>query len=139
MEKLIGREQEKNILYEAANSADAELIAVYGRRRVGKTFLIREVYKDRIIFELSGIHGAKFNDQLENFNLSLQKTTGSALAKPTSWIKAFDILKQFLETRIQRQKSVVFLMNFRGCIAKSPAFSLPSNISGIHGPPGSLV
>ena len=72
MEKLIGREQEKSILHEAINSADAELVAVYGRRRVGKTFLIREVYKDRIIFELSGIHGAKFNDQLENFNLLLQ-------------------------------------------------------------------
>jgi uncharacterized protein len=112
MEKLIGRDQEKNILHEAVNSADAELIAVYGRRRVGKTFLIREVYKDRIIFELSGIHGAKFNDQLENFSLSLRKTTGNAFVKPNSWIKAFDMLQQFLERQIQRQKSVVFFDEF---------------------------
>ncbi len=46
MEKLIGRDAEKKILMEALQS-EAELIAIYGRRRVGKTFLIRSVFKEQ--------------------------------------------------------------------------------------------
>jgi AAA+ ATPase superfamily predicted ATPase len=100
MEKLIGREAEKNILENALTSKEAELIAVYGRRRVGKTFLIRAVYADHLRFELSGIHKAKLNEQLQNFSLSLQRAADSALAfaVPKNWISAFDMLQQFLAT-----------------------------------------
>lgn len=54
--KLIGRIPETQILLNALKSKRPELIAVYGRRRVGKTFLIRSVYKKDILFEYSGIH-----------------------------------------------------------------------------------
>ena len=55
MSKVIGRKTEINTLQLAINSGKSELIAIYGRRRVGKTFLIRETYKREMIFEVSGI------------------------------------------------------------------------------------
>ena len=56
METIIGREEEKKLLTAAINSADAELIAVYGRRRIGKTFLVRNHYYNNLVFEFTGIH-----------------------------------------------------------------------------------
>lgn len=114
MEKLVGREIETKILNAALLSKEAELIAVYGRRRVGKTFLIRSVYKDRLVFEISGIHKAKLSDQLENFSLALKKASGNTIAPaiPGNWIKAFDVLQQHLATKLNKQKLVVFFDEF---------------------------
>jgi hypothetical protein len=55
MKNLIGRENEIQILTDALQSNQAELIAVYGRRRVGKTYLIRQFYADRMLFEFTGM------------------------------------------------------------------------------------
>ena len=71
MRKLIGRKEEITVLERALSSDRPELIVVSGRRRVGKTFLIREVYKDYIQFEFSGIHNVSFRDQLKNFHFEL--------------------------------------------------------------------
>lgn len=56
MRGLIGQASEKEKLKNALKSDKAELIAIYGRRRVGKTFLVRQTYKDSIQFELTGLH-----------------------------------------------------------------------------------
>ena len=114
MEKLIGRETERKILKETLASAQAELVAIYGRRRVGKTFLIRSVYEQQIIFELSGIHEAKLSVQLENFSLSLQRSSGSLVpvAVPKNWLQAFAILQQYLSGKLGQKKAVVFIDEF---------------------------
>ncbi len=114
MDKLIGRQEEKKILANALSSPEAELIAVYGRRRVGKTYLIRNVYKERIIFEMTGIHEAKLAEQLQNLSLSLQNAMSSAVppAIPDNWITAFDFLRKYLSTKLSSQKSVVFFDEF---------------------------
>jgi len=72
MEKLIGRESEKKILLDVLQSEDSQLMAVIGRRRVGKTFLVRNVYKKQIIFEFSGEHTSNLKTQLLNFSLALK-------------------------------------------------------------------
>jgi len=64
---LIGRKEEQRILRKALESGEAEMVAVIGRRRVGKTFLINEVYKERIMFEVTGIQNAPRPEQLGNF------------------------------------------------------------------------
>lgn len=114
MDNLIGRHAEKKLLQNALSSPEAELIAVYGRRRVGKTFLIRMVYHDRLIFEFTGIHEAKFVDQLLNFSQSLQKAMGSSipLAPPENWLTAFNYLQQYLATKLGTKKSVIFFDEF---------------------------
>lgn len=64
MRKLVGRKAEKKILLNALESNRPELIVVYGRRRIGKTYLIREVYKNHILFEFSGMHKVSLGKQL---------------------------------------------------------------------------
>ncbi|TCS90216.1 hypothetical protein EDD80_101415 [Anseongella ginsenosidimutans] len=70
-EKLIGRSSEIAQLKEALASNEAELIAIYGRRRVGKTFLVRNVYKSELIFEMTGLQYASIRDQLRIFSRDL--------------------------------------------------------------------
>ncbi|NJN77744.1 MAG: ATP-binding protein [Saprospiraceae bacterium] len=70
-EVLIGRENERQILEKALVSPKAELISVIGRRRVGKTFLIKSVYGIQLDFEVTGIQFATREEQFRNFMLRL--------------------------------------------------------------------
>jgi len=114
MEKLIGRDHEKKMLLEALASREAELVAVYGRRRVGKTFLIRQVYRDQIIYEFSGVHNAAVKEQLENFRNAISLTFNSPIlpAVPKSWTEAFLLLVQLLTPQLKKQKTVIFFDEF---------------------------
>ena len=108
MGKLIGRESEKTTLLNALNSDRPELIAVYGRRRIGKTFLIRQVYKNAIKFEFSGIHKASLKQQLYNFHLTL-KSKNTRFNKPPNWIEAFFQLSQYFDKHTSKKKKVLFI------------------------------
>lgn len=77
MEKVIGREEEKKLFQEALKSKVPELIAVYGRRRVGKTFLIRQALQKEIVFEFTGTKEANLGQQLANFIKILGKVAGN--------------------------------------------------------------
>ncbi|GAB3012499.1 ATP-binding protein [Niabella terrae] len=109
METIIGREEEKKILSDALQSKDAELIAVYGRRRIGKTFLIHNHYDKHIRFELTGVHEARLKDQLHNFSLALQTSMAIpvAPADPTNWIDAFSLLSDHLKTLLKKEPVVI--------------------------------
>lgn len=113
METIIGREEEKKILSDALQSRDAELIAVYGRRRIGKTFLIRNHYDKHIRFELTGVHEASLKDQLHNFSLALQTSMAIpvAPADPNNWIDAFSLLSDLLKTLLKKEQPVVILFD----------------------------
>ena len=114
MEPLIGRTEEKKILENALSNPGAELIAVYGRRRVGKTFLIKSVFEKQLSFEFSGVHNANKKEQLEGFSVALQKALKSPikLAIPESWIAAFQLLENYLEPIIKKKRAVVFFDEF---------------------------
>lgn len=110
--RLVARWGERSTLDEALRSPDAELIAVYGRRRVGKTFLIRQVYAKETCFELVGIHEADLGTQLRAFAAALGRAT-AAVALPTAprdWHAAFAQLGALLAARFKRRKGkqVVF-------------------------------
>lgn len=113
-EKIIGRKNETAILTKALRSPDPEFIAVYGRRRVGKTFLVREFFEDNICFEMVGVHQASLKEQLKNFAHSLKDAIGMGILPqaPDSWVDAFSMLEQFLESLTLNQKTgkrVVFI------------------------------
>lgn len=112
--KIAGRITEQKILAGRLASLEPELIAIYGRRRVGKTYLVRTFCKDKIVFEFSGIHGAKMKTQLENFSQTLQLSTKSAvaLAIPANWLQAFVMLDSFLDTLPSERPSVIFFDEF---------------------------
>jgi uncharacterized protein len=108
---MIGRQQEQVILNEALTSKKSELIAIYGRRRVGKTFLIREHYAKQKIFENSGLFKATLKEQLANFTASLNLASPSnfELKTPTSWFQAFEMLKSLIINHKVKTKKVIFL------------------------------
>ncbi|MFN0203116.1 MAG: AAA family ATPase [Bacteroidia bacterium] len=114
MENLIGREAEIQLLQTVLNSSQAELLAVYGRRRVGKTYLIRKVYEKELIFEFAGLNQEKLPRQLENFALSISTAFDLPIeiAIPTNWLKAFRVLIKFLEPCLMQGKKVVFFDEF---------------------------
>ena len=74
---LVGRRAERALLGEAMRSAEPELVAVYGRRRIGKTFLIREFFGEAIAFELTGSHAGDMKSQLDAFTTALGRATGT--------------------------------------------------------------
>ena len=112
--EIIGREAELRILDQAQSSTKSEFIAVYGRRRIGKTFLIKEYFGEQICFELIGVHNATLSQQLNNFAISLGKAIGLDIQpqKPTTWQEAFLQLERFLNASAQKEKAgkkVVFM------------------------------
>lgn len=111
---VIGREAEKKELQRIESSKEAELVAVYGRRRVGKTFLIRNGFTKPLSFELTGMHQASHKEQLENFAAALSNAYGTGLpvAPPASWLEAFRMLKNYLEPLIRKSRTVIFIDEF---------------------------
>ena len=111
---IIGRIEEQNVLQSALKSPDPEFIAVYGRRRVGKTFLVSNFFKNHIRFEITGIHNADKREQLENFSIALGKAVGLGIRpqQPSSWFEAFRQLEQYLSSLPSGKKGnkkVVFI------------------------------
>jgi AAA+ ATPase superfamily predicted ATPase len=106
----VGRSEEQAILAKILKGSEPEFLALYGRRRVGKTFLIREFFRDAIRFELTGIHDAPRTLQLRNFSEQLGRATGSRirLETPADWYAAFGQLTVFLESLDTSHRHVVF-------------------------------
>lgn len=123
MKKIIGREQEINKLNEIKDKKDASLIAIYGRRRIGKTFLIRNYFKDEIIFEITGLYKGTPKDQLENFRNELDKNFNFLETKKiNTWLAAFQVLENVIKSNELKKKRVVFIDEFPWIASKGSKF-----------------
>lgn len=132
---LIGRKPERAVLEEALRSGEAEMVAIVGRRRVGKTFLVEQVYGARIVFELTGSQRASLKQLLGNFRSQLTHAAGAEFRfePPGDWYSAFQMLRQFLQSRLGDENWCCFLTNFHGWRIPNPGFWKPSAIFGIVG------
>ncbi len=114
--EILGRVLEKNRLTDTLNSHRSELVAVYGRRRIGKTYLIREFFSERIIFSFIGLSDESKSKQIKNFVLKLHEYTDSKFKNeplPTDWLEAFSLLKRYLKTiKETKKKKVLFIDEF---------------------------
>ncbi len=104
---IIGRKPEQKELLDAANSEYSKFVAVYGRRRVGKTFLIRETFNYSFTFQHTGLARGKMKDQLLSFRASLQKVSGKKYKQFKSWYEAFFALEEWLGS-LPKGKKIVF-------------------------------
>ena len=105
---LIGREKEQALLRQMLASDESEFVAVYGRRRVGKTYLVRETLYDHMVFQHTGLHDVKKPGQLKEFSRSLQLAGMAKVPRMKDWFDAFFALEQFLQNRPEGKK-VVFI------------------------------
>lgn len=104
---IIGRKQERQELLSAANDEYSKFVAVYGRRRVGKTFLIRETFNYSFTFQHTGLAHGKMKDQLLGFRVSLQNASGKKYRQFKNWYDAFFALEEWL-TSLPDGKKIVF-------------------------------
>lgn len=111
--KIIGRKKELALLNEIFHSKEAEFLAIYGRRRVGKTFLIREFFSNKGIYlEVTGQKEGSLQEQLKNFSLHLIKIFSKedvSFNTPKTWKEAFERLTQLLEKQSKKKKYIIFL------------------------------
>lgn len=108
-QKLIGRIAELRSLRSYLDSERSEFVAVYGRRRVGKTFLVRKAVDDKFAFFVTGMYKATKSEQLTNFAIALQKYSGAGgLSVQKNWILAFYELTKYLES-LPDGKKVIFI------------------------------
>ena len=105
---MIGRNSEVEALREAVSADRSRFVVVYGRRRVGKTFLIREAFDYRFTFSHTGMESGSMSDQLESFHASLIDQGMESCEVPKDWIQAFGLLKRFLKASADERK-VVFI------------------------------
>jgi len=110
--ELIGRQREIKTLKLSIQTDQSELVCIYGRRRVGKTFLIRNYFGTTIQYEISGLHQGALDEQLTNFTQTLIKTSGQFVVKPASWLEAFFLLEQWLNASKSKYKQVLFFDEF---------------------------
>lgn len=113
MAKIVGRTAEIKLLKEALDSNQSELIAIYGRRRIGKTYLIRNCYSNNMVYEVTGLHNGSMADQLINFSNEISKNTRLKNAgPPKTWFEAFARLEAYLDKLKSKKKKVVFIDEF---------------------------
>ena len=105
---LIGRGKEQRQLQQLFNSEQSEFVALYGRRRVGKTYLVKETFEDRFAFRHTGIQKATREKQLAAFAESLQKCGMKKVPVIRDWFDAFSALGTFIES-LPDGKKVLFI------------------------------
>ncbi len=105
---FIGREKEIKELRELLKEDSSKFVAVYGRRRIGKTLLIREAFSDTFAFRYSGVYDCGNTKQLLNFRMALAGQGAGDAEVPQDWFTAFNQLEKFLENS-DAAKKVVFL------------------------------
>ena len=105
---IIGRQSEQDTLARIYESRQAEFVAVCGRRRVGKTFLIREYFEEEMVFQTSGLTGASTQEQLKNFFYTLRRYDKTTTEMPHDWLDAFEMLITYLDSLVKVERKVVF-------------------------------
>ena len=108
MDKIIGREKEQKLLLKLSNATQSVFLAIYGRRRVGKTYLVRSFFNDQFDFYASGLSNVPMSQHLANFHQSLIAADAkeSLMEPPNDWFEAFRRLTKLLINSKSSQKRI---------------------------------
>lgn len=104
---IIGRDRELNILKRASEDDKSRFVAIYGRRRIGKTFLVREAFGGRITFQHSGLSVGNLKTQIFAFQESI-KEAGGTVNRAKNWMEAFADLKELVRSS-KEAKKIIFI------------------------------
>lgn len=107
--KIIGRKHEQDILTKCVESEKSEFIAIYGRRRIGKTYLVKQYFSESFDFYVTGVYKITRSEQLKLWQEQLAKYSGAKRTKPKDWFEAFKQLQEYIETLKQKEKIIIFI------------------------------
>ena len=111
MGNIIGREKEIKRLDRALEESEAQLIIVYGRRRVGKTYLVNEYFEKKFAFQFTGSFNQSTAQQLKNYSSVFNRAAHQVLPEkypvPKDWSEAFSFLRDLLEATDPKQKQEI--------------------------------
>lgn len=128
MEKIVGRDAEISKLKSLATSDRSEFIALFGRRRVGKTFLVNQVFKDQFDFKMTGVIEGSLKDQFTAFSDAMEDFGYDLPQPPTDWMSAFIALKNALKDVAKTEKRCIIFID------ELPALDAEnSNVAGAIG------
>ena len=130
MEELFGRKAELKQLDEYVNSGRPEFVALYGRRRVGKTFLIDEYFQRQYAFSAIGVIDGERNEQMSAFMQGL-RNIGYKGGKPKSWMDAFYELSKLLEPQLISGSRCVIFIDELPCF-DTPKGGYPYGVPRLH-------
>lgn len=114
-EQVIGRKQEQELLEHLYSSNKSEFLAVYGRRRIGKTYLIRSFFKRKscIFFNSTGLHKQPMNVQIKQFTKEIGRAfySGVELKEKDNWLDTFELLLDAIQRQVLGKKKVVLFFD----------------------------
>lgn len=111
MEQLIGREKEIQLLTDLTTSGRPEFVAIYGRRRVGKTFLVNRLFDGQLSFSMTGVLEGTRQEQMAAFTDALQEYSGKQYTTPPTWIEAFRMLKMYLKEKVRSSRRCIIFID----------------------------
>lgn len=112
--EIIGREIERQLLKRTYNSGTNEFVVVYGRRRVGKSFLINKYFGGMFDFYMTGLYQKPKNFLLSTFAVALEEYSGKSRPVPKNWMTAMLQLKEYLSSLSAKQRILVFIAQSTG-------------------------
>ena len=107
--EIIGRDKEKSMLKQYAESGVPEFLVVYGRRRIGKTFLVREYFSGKFDFYVTGLASGKREEQLRAWDIAIKDSFGGPDENSVNWLDAFTLLKRKLENSSNIKRKILFI------------------------------
>ena len=112
---IIGRDSEQQILQTLYNSSQPEFVAIYGRRRIGKTFLIKQFFnkKSKHFFNVTGIQNGDISEQMQRFMIEVGRVFygEASLQTPTNWFDTFDALTKAINQFVSRNEKIVLFFD----------------------------
>ncbi|MBQ3237996.1 MAG: ATP-binding protein [Bacteroidaceae bacterium] len=106
---IVGRKHEQEILQMCVDSPKAEFIAVYGRRRIGKTYLVKQFFGEKFDFYTTGIYNVSRAEQLKRWQEQLYRYSGTKRTRPKDWFEAFMQLQEFVESLSDKECVSIFI------------------------------
>jgi len=106
---IVGRHHEQDVLQMCMDSPKAEFIAVYGRRRIGKTYLVKQFFDNKFDFFATGVYQVSRSDQLKHWQNQLKRYSGVKRCKPKDWNEAFEQLQEYIESLGGKEKVIIFI------------------------------
>ena len=128
MDNIIGRDAEIGKLKALSGSPQSEFVALYGRRRVGKTFLINQVFKNQFAFKMTGVIEGTLKDQFTAFSDAMEEFGYDMPEKPKDWMTAFVMLKNAMKKTVKSdERYIIFIDELPALDAEN------SNVAGAVG------